>query len=98
MMNRNTAAIFFAAIPAEKRAPLFALLRAEGRILDTTLDRSFRGCGNAAARRQGIDTQWYGCGCDVCVVYGGDCAAQMWREDHTRWHLERRGVKTRGVA
>ena len=94
MMNRESFAIIFAAIPAERRRELFR----EHRPVDQTLDRSFRGQGNAALRRQGIDTRPYPCGCVICNVYGGDCAAQAWREDHYQWHLSRRGVKTRGVA
>ena len=91
MMNRNQFAAVLAFVPADAKLAIFR----EHRPIDQTLDRSFRGCGNAAARRAGIDTTPGPCGCVVCNVYGGDCAASMWRDDHSDWHRQQRGVRTR---
>lgn len=92
MMNRKQFATILAFVPAADRLAIFR----EHRPLDGTLDRSFRGCGNAAMRRMGLDTERHSCGCDVAVVYGGDCDHIMWREGHDEWHRAKRGVKTRG--
>ena len=96
MENKRTraAAILFA-VPSTDRFLVLSLMRQEGLISDGTLDRAYRGQGNAAARRQGVDTSATGCGCAVCVEYGGDCSYQLWREGHDEWHAARRGVKTR---
>jgi hypothetical protein len=90
-MNRNQFAAVLPFVPADAKLAIFR----EHRPIDQTLDRSFRGCGNAAARRQGVDTSRRGICCDVCNVYGGDCAASMWRDDHADWHRDQRGVRTR---
>jgi hypothetical protein len=91
MMNRNQFAAVLPFVPADAKLAIFR----EHRPIDKTLDRSFRGCGNAAARKAGIDTSRRGCECTVCVVYGGDCAASMWQEDRSEWHYKQRGVRTR---
>lgn len=102
MQNRTTTARLISVIlhtPSNVAPPtpafLLDLFRREFLLLDATLDRSFRGSGNAAARRQGIDTRDHGCGCDICVVYGGDCSYQMAKESHGEWHRARRYVRTR---
>lgn len=91
MLNRETFALVLATIPADKKGDIFKAFRPA----DRTLDNSYRGQGNASARRQGIDTSRTGCDCDVCVVYGGDCSYQIWRENHSDWHRAQRGVKTK---
>ncbi len=60
-------------------------------------DTTARGCGNAAARRMGVDTSDTSCGCVVCTVYGGDCSYTMMREGRGEEHRSRRGQKTRGT-
>ena len=95
-MKNSLAATVIAATAPELRRSTLRVLRDSGLWSDRTLDTSFRGCGNRALRRQGevIDRS---CNCTVCVVYGGDCAYQMWRESRGEWHAKRRGVKTRGA-
>ncbi len=95
--SRRLVALVLANVLPANRAEVLANFRGQGQLVDSSLDRTFRGSGNAAARRAGTFEEWGGCGCDVCVVYGGDCANQMAREYHAEWHRDRRGVKTRGV-
>jgi hypothetical protein len=97
MKNPNaTAALILVAVPSDLRRTILREMVATGMYRDQSLDRSFRGSGNAAARKAGIDTTPQGCGCDVCVIYGGDCAYQMSREWVGENHRSKRGVKTRG--
>ena len=65
---------------------------------DLSKDNGWRGCGNKALRRQGEEFGSYRCGCDVCVVYGGDCSNVMYQEARREFHDSQRGVKTRGAG
>ena len=96
MKNRSLMAIALAYTPQANKAVTYKEFRKLGLLDAPATDRSFRGSGNRAARRAGIFEEWGGCGCVVCVIYGGDCSNQMAREAHSEWHREQRGVKTRG--
>ena len=65
------------------------------RLADQSKDNGWRGCGNKALRRQGEEFGSYRCGCDVCVVYGGDCSNVMYQEARREEHDAQRGKKTR---
>jgi hypothetical protein len=95
MMNRIHTAKIICSVKGEDRALVFRLCREQSLIVDQTIDRSFRGCGNKALRRTGEEID-RSCSCVVCVVYGGDCEYQMWKEGHSDWHRANRGVKTKG--
>jgi hypothetical protein len=87
----------FARCSGRSVASVVAQLRADGAdvVLRSGVDTSWRGSGNRAARRAGSFESYDGCGCVVCVEYGGDCANVLRGEWLREEHCARRGVKTR---
>lgn len=95
-MNRETIAMILKGVKGNKVAKqvLMDTFKERGYFLQGIKDTSTRGQGNKAYRRMG-ETPRTSCDCVTCVVYGGDCYWQMWKEDHSAWHRAQRGVKTR---
>ena len=83
----------------EQSAPAITALiskwKEEGDFLQSTTYRGWRGSGNKARRRAGEEVRSFSCGCDICVVYGGDCTSQMYQEARSEAHREQRGKKTK---
>lgn len=91
MINRRVLAIAISFATPEQKVALFREYR-----IDQSLVTTVRGSGNKSLRRRGEDFGSFSCRCDVCVVYGGDCASQMYQEARGEYHRSQRGVKTKG--
>ena len=94
MDKRLKMALLLVIVPVAMRISYFGSMRSVGVLVDRTLDRKFRGCGNKSLRRMGLLPN--SCNCIICVEYGGDCVHQLFSEFRTDEHAARRGMKTKG--